>query len=563
MARYIILVLMCIFSFFLGILIRYLYAKKTLSSCENEVSCKKIEAEEELKRVKQKCIDEKDELQKKLDREERDFNQKLKDRQSAFDRDRNAKESALKEKERQLRVKQDEIEEEKEAIDERKNRLRERERKIEEDEVLLKEKQDEILKEEGNAKQKASEILSEAEFKVRTELEKIANLSLEQAKTEVLSRAENQAKYEASQISDRILKDAENNAERKARKVVVDALGRLNSTIDDNLSDGDRQFIVSSNNTVINLTLPNDSFKGSIIGRGGQNIRALENILGVNIIIDSTPNLISVSSYDCVRREVATRTIEDLLSTRYISPIKIEEVCRRNYENVDKLSFERGIRAFEELKLSYVDKAIIKHMGVLSFRSSFKQNVLEHSKEVARIAALMAAELSLDSNLALRAGFLHDIGKGLPSDTTSSHALAGASLLRSLGESDAVINAVEAHHNERPCLSLEAQLVQVADAYSAGRPGAREQGEDEYLERSNDIERIAKQHDGVRNAFAVQAGRDLRVFVRPEVVKDNDCKILADLIASEIRAKYNYLGLVRVCIIRESKFENTIVDSIR
>ena len=573
--QYIIVALVCIASFFLGILIRFLYSKKADSSKAEEISKKNKELDVKLAEVNKRlesidveCNDKRAKFEKKLDAQEHDFNQKLKDKQNSFDREKSSRENAIrekentiKEKERQLRVREEEIEEEKESVSEKKNRIKDKEQQIQEDELRLKKREDDISKIEDEARRKAELILAEADSKVEAELGKVAELSPEQARLEVLSKAEIKAKYEATQINDKILRDAELNAEKRAKKFIVDALGRLSSSID-NSSDTDRQFIVSSNNSVVNLTIENDKLKGSLIGRGGQNIRQLENVLGVDIIIDSTPNLVSISSYDCVRREVATKTIQELLSARYVNPLKISEIAKKNFAIVDELCYERGMRAFEELKLPYYDKAIIKHMGVLSFRTSFKQNVLEHSKEVARIAALIASELGLDSNLALRAGFLHDIGKGISSDEISSHAIAGANLLRSLGESDAVVNAVEAHHNERPSQSLEAQLIQVADAYSAGRPGAREQGEDEFIERSNDIERIAKQHSGVDRAFAVQAGRDIRVFVKPEVLKDNDCKILADAISAEVKAKYNYLGLVRVCVIRESTFENTIIDSI-
>ena len=546
--------------FLLGILGRFLYAKKSASSYEKKVLEQKRIVEEEKQRALSTYENERKELLEKLSQEEQQAKSKIKAMRSSFDSERSLKENALKEKEREVARQIEELEEEKDNLEERKIRVKDRERRCQDREDSLKEESEKIEKEVELSKSKAREILEGAEEKVNKRLEELSGLTRDQAKTQVLEKAEREAKFQALKVEDIILTNASNNAENKAKEIILDAIGRLNKSISNKVDDEDISYSIKTNFSTIDIPI-SDSCKGLIIGKHGKTIRCLENILGVDIIIDDTVDMISISSYDCLRREVAKRTILDYVSRKsYIN--EIESIYKNQLEEVDKIIYEKGKRAFDELQLSCNDQ-LVRALGKLYFRNSYKQNVLEHSIEVARIASMLAAELKLDSSLARRAGLLHDIGKGLPSDESSSHAIAGANLLRDLGENGKVVNAVEAHHDEVQANSLEARLVQASDALSAGRPGSRDQSDDKYIERLRDIERVALSHQGVETAFVFQAGRDIRAFVKPEKVSDQEAKVMADEIAKEIRTSYNYLGLVRVTVIRESRFSSQFNEAFR
>ena len=374
----------------------------------------------------------------------------------------------------------------------------------------------------------------------RTELQRIAGLTAAVAKAELVDAIENQAKRDAALLVRDIEAEAKRTAEDRARHVVVDAIQRV-------ASEQTAESVVSV------LHLPSDEMKGRIIGREGRNIRAFESVTGVNLIIDDTPEAVLLSCFDPVRREVGRLTLEKLVLDGRIHPHRIEEVYEDSREEVDRLCQRAAEDALVEVGITDIHPELVTLLGRLRYRTSYGQNVLKHLVETSHISGIMAAELGLERDLIKRCAFLHDISKALTHEVEGSHAIIGADLARKYGEDEEVIHAIEAHHNEVPPQTIEAVLTQAADACSGGRPGARRESLEAYVKRLERIEEIATNKLGVDRVFAMQAGREIRVMVRPEEIDDIAAAILARDVAKQIEEELTYPGQIRVTVVRESR----------
>jgi len=379
-----------------------------------------------------------------------------------------------------------------------------------------------------------------AEEERRKELERIAGLTAETARAELVETIEAQAKREAAMLIRDIESDARSTADTRARHIVVDAIQRI-------ASEQTAESVVSV------LHLPSDEMKGRIIGREGRNIRAFESVTGVNLIIDDTPEAVLLSCFDPVRREVGRLTLEKLVLDGRIHPHRIEEVFDSARNEVDRLCDRAAEDALVDVGITDIHPELAKLLGRLRYRTSYGQNVLKHLVETAHIAGIMASELGLDVPSMKRAAFLHDIGKALTHEVEGSHALIGADLARKYGESDDVVHAIEAHHNEVQPQTIEAVLTQAADACSGGRPGARRESLEAYVKRLERIEEIAAGKVGVEKVFAMQAGREIRVMVRPDDIDDIGAAVLARDVAKQIEEELTYPGQIRVTVVRESR----------
>ncbi len=371
-------------------------------------------------------------------------------------------------------------------------------------------------------------------------LERVASMTVEQAKAELVASITAQAKREAALTVRDIEREARDEGDARARRIVTLAAQRIASE-------------QTAESTVSVLHLPDDSMKGRIIGREGRNIRTFEAVTGVNLLIDDTPEAVLLSSFDPVRREIARVTLEALITDGRIQPSRIEEEYERSRLEVDARCIRAGEDALMDLALGDMHPDLIALLGRLRYRTSYGQNVLGHLVECAHLAGIMAAELKLPIEHAKRCALLHDIGKALTHEVQGSHALIGAEVARRYGEDDDVIHAIEAHHNEVEVRTLEAVLTQTADAMSGGRPGARRESLEHYVERLEKLEQIASSHAGVEKVFAMQAGREVRVVVVPEVVDDIGMQVLARDIAAEIEHELTYPGQIRVTVVRESR----------
>ncbi|MGW0433210.1 ribonuclease Y [Micromonospora sp. NPDC003197] len=382
--------------------------------------------------------------------------------------------------------------------------------------------------------------VTEAEEQRRRELERIAGLTAEAARSELIEAVEGQAKREAAILIRDIESDARNTAEQRARHIVVDAIQRV-------ASEQTAESVVSV------LHLPGDEMKGRIIGREGRNIRAFESVTGVNLIIDDTPEAVLLSCFDPVRREIGRLTLEKLVLDGRIHPHRIEEVFDSARHEVERLCLRAAEDALVEVGITDMHPELVTLLGRLRYRTSYGQNVLKHLVETAHIAGIMAAELRLDAATIKRCAFLHDIGKALTHEVEGSHAIIGADLARKYGESEEVVHAIEAHHNEVQPQTIEAVLTQASDACSGGRPGARRESLEAYVRRLERIEEIAGLKAGVEKVFAMQAGREIRVMVRPEEVDEIGAAVLARDVAKQIEEELTYPGQIRVTVVRESR----------
>ena len=374
----------------------------------------------------------------------------------------------------------------------------------------------------------------------RKVLEGLAGLTAEEAKEELIERVEGEIKHELAQRLDELDAQFRDEAETKARNILSLAIQRCAT---DHVAES----------TISVVQIPSEEMKGRIIGREGRNIQKLETLTGVELIIDDTPEAITLSGFDPVRREVARLTLERLISDGRIHPARIEETvekCRREVETVVK---QAGERATYEVGIPNLHPELVKLLGRLRYRTSYGQNVLKHSVEVAFLAGIMAEELGVDAAAAKRAGLLHDIGKAFPHDVEGTHVELGVNVLRKYKESKDVVHAVEAHHNDVEPQTVIAILVQAADAISASRPGARREDLENYIKRLQKLEEIATGFEGVEKAFAIQAGRELRVMVKPEDVTDEGMKLIAREMAKKIQDEMKYPGQIKVNLIRESR----------
>jgi len=424
-------------------------------------------------------------------------------------------------------------------LERRESRLTEREERLDAEARTHEERAGELAEIAADIERKTLE-LREVEQERLAVLERAANLSAEQAKAELVAAVETQAKREAALLVREIEREANQNGEARAREIITLAIQRL-------ASEQTAESVVSV------LHLPADDMKGRIIGREGRNIRAFEQVTGVNLIIDDTPEAVLLSCFDPVRREVARLTLEELVLDGRIHPHRIEEQYEQSKAEVDKLCVRAGEDALVDVGVTDVHPDLVALLGRLRYRTSYGQNVLKHLVESAHLAGMMAAELGMDVASMKRCALLHDIGKALTHEVEGSHAIIGAEIARRYGEHEDVVHAIEAHHNEVEVRTVEAVLTQAADAISGGRPGARRESLEAYVKRLERLEEIAKAHDGVEKVFAMQAGREIRVMVLPDVVDDLAAGVLARDIAKQVEEELTYPGQIRITVVRESR----------
>jgi len=382
--------------------------------------------------------------------------------------------------------------------------------------------------------------LDEAENEQTAALAKVAGLSPEQAKIDLLAQVEKNSRLHAAQVAREIEAEAKRTADTVARRIIVTSIQRLAAE-------------QTTESVVAAVPLPGDDMKGRIIGREGRNIRAFEQITGVNVLIDDTPESVLLSCFDPVRRETARLTLNELVADGRIHPARIEEVHERSQRRVEELCIRAAEDALIEMGITDLDAGLLPYLGALQYRTSYGQNVLRHLIECGHIAALLAGELGLDVDTCRRAAFLHDIGKALTHEAEGSHAKVGADLARRHGEHPDIVHAIEAHHNEVEPHTVEAVLTQAADAISGSRPGARRESLEIYVKRLQRLEDIAKEHEGVDKVFAMQAGREIRVMVTPELVNDAQSMVIARDIAKRVEEELTYPGNIKVTVVRESR----------
>ena len=453
------------------------------------------------------------------------------------------KEETLKVKEELLnekKVADEEIKKMKSEIVFKEERIAKKEEILETKTERLEEKETKIEKQREKLVRKETE-LNDLISKEEKELERISELTKEDAAKIILTKLENQLDHDKAVL----IRDFEHNLDREkdriSKRIISTAIGKASA-----------DYVVDSTISVIQL--PSEEMKGRIIGREGRNIRAIEAATGVDLIIDDTPEAVVLSSFDGVRREVARIALEKLISDGRIHPTKIEEVVAKAQEEVEESVLDAAEQAILEVGIPTLPREVLKVFGRLKFRTSFGQNILQHSIEVAHIAAALAAEIGANVDVAKRAGLLHDIGKAFSHEQEGSHAINGGEFLRKFSkENETVINAVESHHNEVEQLSVEAVLVQAADSISASRPGARRETLSNYLKRLEQLEEIANSHEGIESSYAIQAGRELRLIVHPDEIDDDRAMILSREVAKEIEGKMQYPGQIKVTVIRETR----------
>ncbi|MCK4804433.1 MAG: ribonuclease Y [Spirochaetes bacterium] len=437
---------------------------------------------------------------------------------SNFERETRERRGELQRLEKRLLQKEENLDKRVDVLDKKEKLISNRERVVDAKESELKKDQEEI----------------------RKELERISCLTAEEAKKMLIKSLEEEARRDAQVTINLVENEAKITSEKKAREILAYTIQKLASDI-------------TSEITVTSVSLPNDEMKGRIIGREGRNIRALETLTGVDIIIDDTPEAVVISSFDPVRREIARVSMERLIADGRIHPGRIEEVTSKVTKEVNQLILEEGEKAAFDLSVQGLAPELIPYIGRLHFRTSYGQNILAHSKEVTNLAGMIAAEIGANIELAKRGGLLHDIGKAVITEGEGGHAIVGAELARKTGEVPEVINIIESHHNDREPVSVEAVIVQAADAISASRPGARRESMDAYIKRLESLEKIAESFEGVDKSFAIQAGREIRVIVNNDRIDDGTAREVARDIAKRIEKELKYPGRIKVTLIRETR----------
>ena len=459
------------------------------------------------------------------------------------------KEKVLEAKEEILKAKAEndrERAENEREIRERRNEIQKNERRLIQREETLDKKASNLETREETLNNKLADLtkketeLEELKAKQLTELERIAGLDREAAKQLVIDRVQKEAFHDAAAQVREIETQAKEEGEKKARNIIAMAIQKCAA---DHVAE----------TTVSVINLPNDDMKGRIIGREGRNIRALETATGVDLIIDDTPEAVIVSAFDPVRREVARIAVEKLIMDGRIHPARIEEMVEKARKEVDNQIREAGENAVFETNQHGIHHELVKLLGRLRYRTSYGQNVLKHSIEVSHLAGLMAAEVGANVQLAKRAGLLHDIGKAVDHESEGTHVTLGGELARKYHESPEVIHCILAHHNDIEPQTVEAILVQAADAISAARPGARRESLENYIKRLEKLEEIATSFDGVEKCYAIQSGREVRIMVKPEDINDEGMKVLAREVAKKIEKEMEYPGQIRVNVIRETR----------
>lgn len=459
------------------------------------------------------------------------------------------KEAENRKKEEIFKAKEEIMNSRKELDDEIKERRSEvqlQERRILQKEENLENKLEQLEQREINLQKKDNEIeskrteIEEIIKREQEELQRISRLSVEEAKQYLLSEVEKSIVTEKAEVIRRLDEEAKEKAQKNAKEIIGYAIQKCAADH-------------TSETTVSIVSLPSDEMKGRIIGREGRNIKTLETLTGIDLIIDDTPEAVVISGFDPLRREVAKIALEKLIDDGRIHPAKIEEMVEKAKEEVSAIIKEEGERAVMETGVIGLHPDLVKLIGKLKYRTSYGQNVLNHSIEVSNLARIMADELGLDTKVARRAGLLHDIGKALDHDMEGTHVEIGVEILKKYKENPVVINAVEAHHEDVEPQSIEAVLIQAADAISASRPGARRETLENYIKRLQNLEGIADSFDGVEKSFAIQAGREIRVLVKPEKISDDQMVVLSRDIARKIEDEMEYPGQIKVNVIRESR----------
>ncbi|MFP4562417.1 MAG: ribonuclease Y [Spirochaetia bacterium] len=488
----------------LGWIIRWLYARFQLSSSEQKAERIKQDAIKEAEAKKREVLLEtKDQLIQERNEQEQEFRERRNELQR-FER-------RLLQKEENLENKTTGLEKQAQMLSDREGKL------LEKEEYLVREEERWTL-----------------------ELEKLAGITGEEAKALIISSMEDEAKHDAQVIINKIEQEAKTSAEKRARDILVTTIQRIATDI-------------SSEVTITTVDLPNDEMKGRIIGREGRNIRTLETLTGVDIIIDDTPEAVVISCFDPVRKELARLSLERLIADGRIHPARIEEVVHKVSKEINQTIYDEGEKVAFDLGIHNMSEEGIRALGRLHFRTSYGQNVLNHSKEVAVLAGMLASEIGAEKDIAKRAALLHDIGKGIETDGDGNHAEVGAEMAKKMGEDPRIINAIISHHNDIEPNCVESIIVQIADAISASRPGARRETLDNYIKRLENLETIAESFDGVDKAYAIQAGRELRIMVNNDKVNDNGSRELAKDIARKIESDLRYPGRIKVTIIRETR----------
>ena len=424
-------------------------------------------------------------------------------------------------------------------IRERRNEIQKSERRLVQKEESIDRKLENIEKKEESITNKQQEMERLLKRQLE-ELEKISGYSIEQAREIILQKVEKEARSDAALLYKDIENKAKEDAEKKAKEIITGAIQRCAA---DHVAES----------TVSVVPLPNDEMKGRIIGREGRNIRAIETLTGIDLIIDDTPEAVILSGFDPVRREIARLSLEKLIVDGRIHPARIEEMVQKSEKEVNAIIKEEGEQATFEVGIHNLHPELIKLLGRLKYRTSYGQNVLKHSVEVAHLAGLMAGELGLDVTLAKRAGLLHDIGKALDHEREGTHVDIGIEVLRKYKESEAVINGMAAHHGDYEPKSIEAVLIAAADALSAARPGARRETLESYIKRLQKLEEIANTTEGVERSFAIQAGREIRIIAKPDEVGDDAIALLARDISKKIESELEYPGQIKVNVVRETR----------
>lgn len=444
---------------------------------------------------------------------------------SEIQKERNKLENESRERKAEIQKLENRVLQREANIDKKSQYLEDKERNIENKTKQLKEKEE-----------KLDRIIEEE----KKQLEKISGLSVEEAKEVLIREIEDDAKKAAAKIVDNIEKNAIETGDRKAREIIVQTIQRLSSD-------------VTQETSVTSVSLPSEEMKGRIIGREGRNIRMLETLTGVDIIIDDTPEAVVISCFDPVRKHIAKVSLEKLILDGRIHPARIEEIVTKTKREVEDSILRAGEDAIADLNLTAMHHELVRHMGRLQYRTSYGQNMLLHSKEVANIAGMIASEIGADVEMAKRGAFLHDVGKAIEIEGEGSHAMSGADLAKRCGEKEEVVNSIRAHHNDVETQTVEAVIVKAADAISAARPGARMESFENYIKRLDSLEKIADSMEGVEKSFAIQAGRELRVMAKSDIVDDNQAKQIARDIAKKIEDELKYPGIIRVTVIRETR----------
>ena len=510
------LIILIVFgSIAIGVVLGYLFqvrmAKKKLESSESLADRIVDEAKKEAETIKKEAI-----LQAKetLFRAKSEFEKETKEGKAEFE--------AL---EKKLRAKEESLDKKADQLGQRESSLENRERSFAGKEAQVSEKNE-----------KLSRLIEEQ----KENLEKVAGLSSEEAKTQLIQAIESDAKKDAAALVRKIEEEAKNAAEKKSREIIAYAVQRYAS---DHVAE----------NTVSVVSLPNDEMKGRIIGREGRNIRAIEAATGIDLIVDDTPEAVVLSSFDPIRREVARLSLERLIADGRIHPGRIEDIVKKVRTEVDTIIRETGERTSFDVGVHDIHPEIVYLLGSLKYRTSYSQNVLQHSVDVAYLTGMMAAELKMNVKEAKRAGLLHDIGKAIDHKIEGPHATIGADYAKRFGESARIVQAIATHHDDGRTNTLLGVLVQAADTLSAARPGARREMLESYVKRLEELETIAKSFSGVDKCFAIQAGREIRILVENEKISDNDAVMLCRDIIKKIEEDLTYPGQIKVTVIRETR----------